>query len=145
MPARIGASTADEQPPCRARQLRELGKPTLQCPNQLSRPLASWLPPNRGHLNSNHALGTLVPVEEPSTASIPDPRRPRIEKPAERGTSSPTQHTNGAQLNGMRGRLVLTLVFACCLNVHDALRLGQAQNALVVPVNSAITFARCLL
>src|SRR6185295_2644600 len=74
MPARIGASTADEQPPCRARQLRELGKPTLQCPNQLSRPLASWLPPNRGHLNSNHVLGTLVPVEEPSTASLPDIR-----------------------------------------------------------------------
>jgi hypothetical protein len=25
-------------------------------------------PPNRGHLNSNHVLGTHVPVEEPSTA-----------------------------------------------------------------------------
>src|SRR5262245_17304491 len=26
-------------------------------------------PPNRGHINSNHILGTHVPVEEPSTAS----------------------------------------------------------------------------
>jgi hypothetical protein len=28
-----------------------------------------FAPPNRGHLNSNHVLGTYVPVEEPSTAS----------------------------------------------------------------------------
>jgi hypothetical protein len=31
-------------------------------------------PPNRGHFNSNHVLGTCVPVEEPSTASKPDIR-----------------------------------------------------------------------
>src|SRR3954454_14146869 len=29
-------------------------------------------PPNRGSLNSAHIFGTHVPVEEPSTASLPD-------------------------------------------------------------------------
>src|SRR3954470_18656927 len=29
-------------------------------------------PPNRGSLNSAHIHGTHVPVEEPSTASVPD-------------------------------------------------------------------------
>jgi hypothetical protein len=29
-------------------------------------------PPNRGSFNSAHIFGTHVPVEEPSTASIPD-------------------------------------------------------------------------
>jgi len=33
-------------------------------------------PPNRGGLNSTHIHGTSVPVEEPSTASIPDSRTP---------------------------------------------------------------------
>jgi hypothetical protein len=29
-------------------------------------------PPNRDHLKSNHGLGTHVPLEEPSTASLAD-------------------------------------------------------------------------
>jgi hypothetical protein len=46
-----------------------------------------------------------------------------------------------------QSRLVLglTLMLACSLRVLDALRLGQPQYALVVPGNSAITFARALL
>jgi hypothetical protein len=48
-------------------------------------------------------------------------------------------------VDGMRVPLVLTLVLTCFLRVLDALRLGQLQNALVVPANSAITFARRFL
>ena len=33
---------------------------------------SSLAPPNRGHINSNHVLGTHLPVEEPSTASTTD-------------------------------------------------------------------------
>ena len=48
-------------------------------------------------------------------------------------------------VDGMRVPLVLTLVLTCFLRVLDALRLGQLQNALVVPANRAITFARGFL
>ena len=44
-----------------------------------------------------------------------------------------------------RSPLVLTLVLTYFLRVLDALRLGQLQNALVVPGNRAITFARSFL
>ena len=48
-----------------AAQLHEPGTLTWQCRDRLS-------PLNRGSLNSAHIHGTLVPVEEPSTASEPE-------------------------------------------------------------------------
>jgi hypothetical protein len=55
-------------------------------------------PPNRGHLNSNHILGTLVPVEEPSTASIPALSiRSQV-----RAQSSLLEHLIGAGKQGRR-------------------------------------------
>src|SRR5271154_3209826 len=69
------ASVAGEQSPVRQRQRREPEKPTWRCLNRLS--LSAWLAPlNRGSLNSAHIHGTDVPVEEPSTASIPEVAEP---------------------------------------------------------------------
>src|SRR5258705_13080554 len=66
------ASVAGEQSPVRQRQRREPGKPTWRCLNRLSLSSAWLAPLNRGSLNSAHIHGTHVPVEEPSTASIPE-------------------------------------------------------------------------
>jgi hypothetical protein len=49
--------------------------------------LACLAPPNRGHLNSNHVLGTHVPVEEPSTASESEVNAVHCFQPASRSAS----------------------------------------------------------
>jgi transposase len=46
----------------------QLGDVETDCCNRLH----VWPPPNRGGLNSAHIHGTRAPVEEPSTASLPD-------------------------------------------------------------------------
>src|SRR5450432_557022 len=71
-PGQNAASIAGEQSPGRQRQPREPGKPTWRCLNRLSLSSAWLAPLNRGSLNSTHIRGTLVPVEEPSTASKPE-------------------------------------------------------------------------
>jgi hypothetical protein len=71
-PNRSDASTAGGQPPDRWHSRREPGKATwhveTNCPNRLHGELLRIV----GATSSAHIFGTLVPVEEPSTASIAD-------------------------------------------------------------------------
>src|ERR1035437_5471339 len=71
-PGHSDASTVGGPPPGRWHQRREPERPTWLCRDRLSLSFACWAPLNRGGLNSTPIHGTLVPVEEPSTASEPD-------------------------------------------------------------------------
>src|ERR1700688_2475715 len=101
------ASVADEQSLVRQRQCREPGKPTWRCLNQLSLSSA-WLSPlNRGSLNSAHIRGTDVPVEEPSTASIPEvaDTSHAKQKPPEGGFSFWVRKLSGKMIQPVLRRL----------------------------------------